>query len=72
MIAPLQNPEKPNNSVGLEIHASSRFWAFSLQKMCHPTGVVMGLRPTQGDENALGPTTTLQGSVALSFVIGIS
>jgi hypothetical protein len=33
------------------------------------TGVVMGLRPTQGDEKRLGPTTIFYGTVALSFVI---
>jgi hypothetical protein len=33
------------------------------------TGVVMGLRPTQGDEKRLGPATTLYLTVALSFVI---
>jgi hypothetical protein len=31
--------------------------------------VVMGLRPTQGDENALCPATALYGNVALPFVI---
>jgi len=29
----------------------------------------MGLRPTQGDEKRLNPATTLDGTVALSFVI---
>jgi hypothetical protein len=29
----------------------------------------MGLRPTQGDEKRLGPTTIFYGTVALSFVI---
>jgi hypothetical protein len=29
--------------------------------------VVMGLRPTQGDEKRLGPATTLYRTVALSF-----
>src|SRR5271170_3397228 len=30
---------------------------------------IMGLRPTQGDENALCPATALHGSVAFPFVI---
>jgi hypothetical protein len=38
-------------------------------KIVIPTGVVMGLWPTQGDEKRLGPATTLYGTVALSFVI---
>jgi hypothetical protein len=29
----------------------------------------MGLRPTQADEKRFGPTATLYGTVALSFVI---
>ncbi len=33
------------------------------------TGVVMGLRSTQGDEKRFGPATTLYGTVALPFVI---
>ena len=33
------------------------------------TGVVMGLRPTQVDEKRLGAATTLDATVALSFVI---
>jgi hypothetical protein len=37
--------------------------------MLIPTGGVMGLRPTQGDEKRLGSATTLYGAVALSFVI---
>src|SRR5258706_1905199 len=32
-------------------------------------GVVMGPRPTEGDEEHLGPATTLCRTVALSFVI---
>jgi hypothetical protein len=31
--------------------------------------VVMGRRPTQGDEKRLGPATTLYRTVALPFVI---
>jgi hypothetical protein len=34
-----------------------------------PTGGVMGLWPTQGDEKRLGPATTFYATVALSFVI---
>jgi hypothetical protein len=30
---------------------------------------LMGLRPTQGDENTFGPETTLHIKIALSFVI---
>ena len=41
----------------------------SHQLRTSPTGVVMGLWPTQGDEKRLGPATTLYGTVALSFVI---
>jgi hypothetical protein len=34
-----------------------------------PTEEVMGLRPTQGDENGFCSATTLNGSAALPFVI---
>jgi hypothetical protein len=43
--------------------------ASSSNRMLIPTGGVMGLRPTQGDEKRLGSATTLYGAVALSFVI---
>jgi hypothetical protein len=32
-----------------------------------PTGVLMGPRPTQGDEKRFGPATTLYGTIALSL-----
>jgi hypothetical protein len=38
-------------------------------KIVISTGVLMGLRPTQGDENALCPATALHGSFGLPFVI---
>ena len=38
-------------------------------KVVVPTGVVMGLRPTQGDENGFCSATALHGGVALPFVI---
>src|SRR5579859_1308507 len=53
-----------NEALKVKTGAQKRFHEGSVEP-----GVLMGLQPTQGDEKCLGPATTVDGTVALSFVI---